>query len=167
VKPASPSRRLVSRRISTPIGTLLAAATPRGVCFLEFLGRRNPAAMRRLAPGDNRHLDRLQQELEAYFSGRLRRFRVPLDLSGTPFQRAVWKRVGQIPYGATLTYAQLAARAGRSSAVRAAGHANGRNPVSIVVPCHRVVGTDGGLHGYGGGLHRKRWLLEFEAQARG
>jgi methylated-DNA-[protein]-cysteine S-methyltransferase len=144
---------------------MLAAATPRGVCFLEFLSDRTPAGIRRLARGASRHLDQLEREIDLYFAGDLRRFRVPLDLGGTPFQRAVWKRLTRIPYGATLTYAELAARSGRPSAVRAAGHANGRNPVSIVVPCHRVVGTDGRLHGYGGGLQRKRWLLEFEGAA--
>lgn len=92
---------------------------------------------------------------------------MPLDLRGTPFQREVWKRLARVPYGATLTYAELAGRVGRLSAVRAVGHANGRNPVSIVVPCHRVVGSDGTLHGYGGGLWRKRWLLDFETQSRG
>lgn len=156
--------RHVSRRIATPLGPMLAAATPRGVCFLEFVGPRNPRAMRAVAPGESRHLDRLERELAAYFAGRLRRFAVPLDLGGMPFQQSVWKSLRRVNYGDTLTYAQLAVKAGRGSAVRAAGHANGRNPVSIVVPCHRVVGTDGTLHGYGGGLWRKRRLLELERE---
>jgi len=156
---------IVSRRIATPLGAMLAVATPRGVSVLEFFGRRTPAGVRAIPRGGNRHLDRLERELDAYFTGKLRRFQVLLDLEGTPFQQAVWRRLTRVPYGATLTYAQLAKEAGRTSAVRAAGHANGRNPVSIVVPCHRVVGTDGRLHGYGGGLWRKRWLLDFESHA--
>jgi AraC family transcriptional regulator of adaptative response/methylated-DNA-[protein]-cysteine methyltransferase len=150
---------------------MVAMASEAGVCVLEFLnGRTVPAVARTFArrhaaapvSGTNAHLERLRAELDAYFRGKLERFESALDLRGTPFQKTVWKRLAQTPYGATITYAQLAARAGRPSAVRAAGHANGRNPVSIAVPCHRVVGTDGTLHGYGGGLWRKRWLLEFE-----
>ena len=150
---------------------MIAIVSDAGVCVLEFLdGRTMPSAARTFArrhgaaaePGTNAHLDRLRTELDAYFRGKLRRFEAPLDLRGTSFQKTVWKRLARTPYGVTLTYAELAARAGSPSAVRAAGHANGRNPVSIVVPCHRVVGTDGTLHGYGGGLWRKRWLLEFE-----
>jgi AraC family transcriptional regulator of adaptative response/methylated-DNA-[protein]-cysteine methyltransferase len=149
---------------------MIAIASDAGVCVLEFLdGRTTPSSAlafaRRhgeAASGTNRHLDALRAELAAYFRGELRRFETPLDLRGTPFQLAVWRRLACTGYGETLTYAKLAARAGRPSAVRAAGHANGRNPVSILVPCHRVVGTDGSLHGYGGGLWRKRWLLELE-----
>ena len=157
--------------IPTPIGRMIAMASDAGVCVLEFLdGRTVPSVARRFArrygatpvSGTNPNLDRLRAELDAYFGGKLERFESLLDLRGTPFQKRIWKRLARTPYGATVTYAQLAARAGRPSAVRAAGHANGRNPVSIVVPCHRVVGTDGTLHGYGGGLWRKRWLLEFE-----
>lgn len=161
--------------IETPIGRMIALASEAGVCVLEFLDRRTvPSAARTFArrygaasvSGTNAHLDCLRAELDAYFRGKLRRFEAPLDLRGTPFQKSVWKRLARTPYGTTLTYAQLAARAGLPSAVRAVGHANGRNPVSIVVPCHRVVGTDGALHGYGGGLWRKRWLLEFERGER-
>jgi O-6-methylguanine DNA methyltransferase len=137
---------------------MIARASRRGIILLEFSkGRPLPRPT-----GPNAHVRRLRRELDAYFRGRLRRFGVPLDLRGTPFQRAVWKRLARVPYGTTMTYAELAARIGRPSAVRAVGHANGRNPVSIVIPCHRVVGTDGALHGYGGGLWRKRWLLEHE-----
>jgi AraC family transcriptional regulator, regulatory protein of adaptative response / methylated-DNA-[protein]-cysteine methyltransferase len=164
----------VTRTIATPIGRMVAMASDAGVCVLEFLHGRTTvstapsfAARHRLsaARGTNRHLERLRDELEGYFRGELRRFETPLDLRGTPFQTAVWSRLARTAYGETLTYAQLAASAGRPAAVRAAGHANGRNPVSILVPCHRVVGTDGRLHGYGGGLWRKRWLLELERGA--
>jgi O-6-methylguanine DNA methyltransferase len=161
----------VTGAIDTPIGRMIAVASDAGICVLEFLeGRESPSSLAAFArrhgePGASRtsgRLDRLRDELDAYFRGALRRFASPLDLRGTLFQRSVWKRLARTPYGATLTYAQLAARAGRPTAVRATGHANGRNPVSILVPCHRVIGTDGALHGYGGGLWRKRWLLELE-----
>jgi O-6-methylguanine DNA methyltransferase len=154
--------RLVSRKIATPLGPMLAAASPRGVCFLEFRKRRLPAALGASSPGDNRHLDRLERELTEYFAGKLRRFAVRLDLSGTPFQKEVWARLVRIPYGTTRSYGQVAAAVGRPSAFRAVGAANGKNPVSIVVPCHRLVGAGGGLTGYGGGLWRKRWLLAHE-----
>ena len=163
--------QLVTATIDTPIGRMVAIASHAGICVLEFLGGRTaPSVARtfarrhgaRAASGPNRHVERLRGELAAYFGGELRRFETPLDLRGTPFQRAIWRRVARASYGRTLTYAQVAAQAGRPSAVRAAGHANGRNPVSIVVPCHRIVGSDGALHGYGGGLWRKRWLLDLE-----
>jgi AraC family transcriptional regulator, regulatory protein of adaptative response / methylated-DNA-[protein]-cysteine methyltransferase len=154
---------------------MIAMASEDGICVLEFLnGRRMSSAARKFAArfgapfvaGSNGHVERLRRELDGYFRGELRRFETRLDLRGTPFQRAVWRRLARVRYGATLTYTQLAARAGRKSAVRAAGHANGRNPVSIVVPCHRVVGTDGTLRGYGGGMWRKEWLINFEGAAR-
>jgi AraC family transcriptional regulator of adaptative response/methylated-DNA-[protein]-cysteine methyltransferase len=148
---------------------MLAVASAKGICLLEFATRRTRPATRLEAPvvpGTNAHIERLRRELDAYFRGTVRRFETPLDLRGTPFQRAVWRRLARVPYGATTTYRELASRIGRSSAVRAVGHANGRNPVSIVVPCHRVIGTDGTLHGYGGGLWRKRRLLDLERAAR-
>ena len=104
-----------------------------------------------------------RERLTAYFAGEIGAIdALPVDLRGTAFQRAVWTALRRIAPGTTITYSALAARAGRPAAVRAAGHANGRNPVSIVVPCHRVVGSDGSLTGYGGGLERKRWLLAHE-----
>lgn len=102
------------------------------------------------------------EQLEAYFAGAVRGFDVPLTVGGTPFQREVWAALVTIPYGETWSYAKLAAAIGRPRAVRAVGLANGRNPVSIVVPCHRVVGASGSLTGYGGGLAAKAWLLEHE-----
>ena len=147
---------------------MLAVASAKGICFLEFATRRTRPATRvhaPVVPGTNAHIEGLRRELDAYFRGKLRRFETPLDLRGTPFQRAVWRRLARLPYGARTTYRELASRMGRSSAVRAVGHANGRNPVSIVVPCHRVIGTDGTLHGYGGGLWRKEWLIEWERAA--
>jgi methylated-DNA-[protein]-cysteine S-methyltransferase len=101
-------------------------------------------------------------QLERYFAGKLEVFEIPLDLIGTPFQQSVWKELLTIPYGTTISYRELADRLGNPRAVRAVGGANGKNPVSIIVPCHRVVGADGDLVGYGGGIDRKRWLLQHE-----
>jgi methylated-DNA-[protein]-cysteine S-methyltransferase len=106
------------------------------------------------------------RQLEAYFDGRLTEFELPLAPAGTPFQLAVWTELLRIPYGETMTYGELAERLGRPSAARAVGAANGRNPISIVVPCHRLVGASGGLTGYGGGVDRKRRLLDLERRAR-
>ncbi|HJV22615.1 MAG TPA: methylated-DNA--[protein]-cysteine S-methyltransferase [Holophagaceae bacterium] len=106
---------------------------------------------------------RAAESLDAYFAGELTALDgLPVDPGGTPFQRAVWSALREIPAGTRLTYAQLAARLGRPSALRAVGHANGANPISLVIPCHRLVGADGSLTGYGGGLARKRWLLAHE-----
>jgi methylated-DNA-[protein]-cysteine S-methyltransferase len=105
-------------------------------------------------------------QLHAYFAGTLSEFDVPLELAGTSFQREVWHALRAIPYGETISYGELADRVGKPSASRAVGLANGRNPVAIIVPCHRVIGADGSLTGYGGGLTRKAWLLEHEAAHR-
>ncbi len=105
---------------------------------------------------------RAMRQLEEYFEGRRREFDLPLRLHGTVFQRRVWDALLEIPYGATWSYGELARRIANPSASRAVGLANGRNPLSILVPCHRVIGADGSLTGYGGGLERKRWLLAHE-----
>jgi methylated-DNA-[protein]-cysteine S-methyltransferase len=108
----------------------------------------------------------VRRQLDEYFDGRRTVFTVPLRLVGTPFQVAVWEALLQVPYGATTTYGDLAARLGRPTASRAVGAANGRNPVSVIVPCHRLVGADGGLTGYGWGVERKAWLLAHEQAVR-
>ncbi len=104
-----------------------------------------------------------RDQLRAYFAGELRTFELPLRMAGTPYQRLAWNGLLTIPFGATISYAEQARRIGRPGAARAVGSANGRNPISIVVPCHRVIGADGTLTGYGGGLDRKEWLLRHEA----
>jgi AraC family transcriptional regulator of adaptative response/methylated-DNA-[protein]-cysteine methyltransferase len=158
-------------RIETPIGPMLAAAAERGICLLEFLDRRMiETQIRRirellrapLVPGTSSHFDRLADELRRYFAGELRRFTVQLDLRGTEFQRKVWEGLLTIPYGTTRSYAEQARALGSPAAIRAVARANGDNRIAIVVPCHRVVGSDGSLTGYGGGLWRKRWLLDLE-----
>jgi methylated-DNA-[protein]-cysteine S-methyltransferase len=109
----------------------------------------------------------VREQLAEYFAGERQQFDVPIKLVGTPFQQRVWQELERIPFGTTITYAQLAQRVGKPTASRAVGNANGRNPVSIIVPCHRVIGADGSLTGYAGGLDRKRWLLDHEARVSG
>jgi AraC family transcriptional regulator of adaptative response/methylated-DNA-[protein]-cysteine methyltransferase len=171
---ASGVKCLVAEEIASPLRPVLAVSSERGICLLEFLDRRAIGTELRelrlrfgipIVPGSNEHLDRLRTELEKYFGGALRRFEVPLDLGGTPFQRRVWSRLLEIPFGDSVSYSQVAKEVGKLEAVRAVGQANGKNPVAIVVPCHRVVRTDGSLCGYGGGLWRKRWLLQHERDA--
>jgi AraC family transcriptional regulator of adaptative response/methylated-DNA-[protein]-cysteine methyltransferase len=157
--------------LDSPLGPLVAGATAEGVCLLEFTDRRmleaQFATVRRrfnvaLVPGDNPHLGRLRSELAEYFGGARREFTVPLVYPGTPFEQQVWKELLRIPYGETRSYEELARRVGRPGASRAVGHANGMNRIAILIPCHRVVNKDGQLGGYGGGLWRKRILLELE-----
>jgi AraC family transcriptional regulator of adaptative response/methylated-DNA-[protein]-cysteine methyltransferase len=157
--------------IDTPLGTMIAAATERGVCMLEYADSKHlEPELKQLsaafgvqpAAGDNPHLDALKRQLEEYFAGTRRDFDVPLDTVGTPFQKKVWEALRTIPYGITVTYGEQAARIGRPRSVRAVANANGRNKISILLPCHRVIGSDGTLTGYGGGIERKRKLLELE-----
>lgn len=163
-------------RILTPLGPMLAAAKDDALCLLEFTDRRMlETQLRRLGrsvggspvPGANAILERAQAELDAYFAGELRRFSVPLAPAGTDFQQTAWRALADIPYGATRSYGQQAAAIGRPTATRAVARANGDNPVAIVIPCHRVVGADGKLTGYGGGLWRKQWLLDHERRGSG
>jgi len=160
--------------VESPLGPLVAFATGDGICLLEFTDRRmleaQVARVRRvfgsaIVPGENVHMERLRAELAGYFDGTLTRFTVPCVTPGTPFQMRVWDRLRQIPYGETRSYEHIAREVGVPGASRAVGSANGRNRVSIVIPCHRVVNKDGQLGGYGGGLWRKRRLLELEQRA--
>ena len=166
----SANQALVTRFL-TPLGPMLAAATDDGVCLLEFHDRRMlETQIKRLrqrlgceiTPGVNAHLKNLEFELQSYFAGELERFTVPVVLAGTEFQLAVWNRLQEIPYGETLSYEQLAKDIGRPGAQRAVGRANGDNRLAVVVPCHRVIRSDGTLCGYGGGLWRKQFLLDLE-----
>ena len=150
----------------SPIGPLTLLAAGGALCGLYMNGRVPASAgpITAASPGadDAAVLARTAGQLEEYFEGGRDRFDLPLALRGTVFQRGVWEALLGVGYGQTVTYAQLADRIGRPTAVRAVGHANGRNPVSIIVPCHRVVGSDGSLTGYGGGLDNKRRLLDLE-----
>ena len=115
---------------------------------------------------DDDVLGEARRQLAAYFDGTLTAFDLPIDMRGTPFQLQVWEALRSIPFGETVSYAEIARRIGNATAVRAVGAANGRNPVSIIVPCHRVIGADGSLTGYGGGIERKKWLLAHEERLR-
>jgi AraC family transcriptional regulator of adaptative response/methylated-DNA-[protein]-cysteine methyltransferase len=117
-----------------------------------------------ILPGENKYLDQTKQQLKSYFEGKLKTFSVPLHTPGTEFQNKVWEVLQTIPYGETLSYETMAQRISRPKAVRAVGTANGANRIAIIIPCHRVIGKDGKLIGYGGGLERKKWLLDFEKQ---
>ena len=152
-------------RIPSPIGPLLIAADEAGVRLIEFAGRPGAAAPPRewrRAKQPRGALRAALAQLDEYFAGRRRAFDLPLAPEGTPFQLACWRAVARSPSGTTITYAELARRAGRPAAPRAAGAANGQNPLPIVVPCHRVVGSDGALRGFGGGLDAKARLLALE-----
>jgi len=162
---------LYARWIETPLGPMLALADDRGLALLEFVDRRGLERElqslqgrlgRRILPGSHRYLEQIESELQAYFAGRKLRFATPIALAGSVFQRDVWNALLQIPPGATRSYAEVAANVGRPAAVRAVGRANGDNRLCIIVPCHRVIGADGTLTGYGGGLWRKQWLLAHE-----
>jgi methylated-DNA-[protein]-cysteine S-methyltransferase len=149
---------------TSPLGPMLLAASPDGLTGAWFDGQRHFAGRDAAWTIDaNRPILReAVRELRAYFDGRLRAFDLPLDPQGTPFQRSIWHAIARVPYGSTITYADLARDAGAQGAARAAGAATGRNPLSIVVPCHRIVGASGALTGYAGGLARKRALLDLE-----
>ena len=154
---------LVARAIASPVGTLTLVASAAGlVAVLWPTDRPGRVLLGAMSGGPSDHLDCSHHQLDAYFAGRLRRFDVPLDLRGTAFQRLVWAELAAIPYGETRSYGAIAASIGRPSASRAVGAANGRNPVSIIVPCHRVVGVSGSLTGFAGGLETKRRLLALE-----
>jgi AraC family transcriptional regulator of adaptative response/methylated-DNA-[protein]-cysteine methyltransferase len=159
-------------RFATPIGPMFACATESGICLLDFTDRRMLETefqdlCKRLnaviLPGNNPHLDQVQSELAEYFAGTRKLFAVALDTPGTDFQRSVWKILQDIPYGKTRSYKEQAIVIGNPKAIRAVASANGQNRVNIIIPCHRVIGSDGSLVGYGGGLYRKQWLLDHEA----
>ena len=171
---AAHSEPLLFTRLTTPLGPMIAMAERRGLVLLEFLDR--PALTREVealqnrygyavAPGHNAHLQQIEDELAHYFAGKLTEFKVPLHLPGSEFSRQVWAELAKIPYGQTSTYGTIAARLGKPGASRAVGLANGHNRLSIVLPCHRVIGADGSLTGYGGGQPRKAFLLRLEKAA--
>lgn len=148
--------------LHTPIGTLLLAGDDTGLHYVEFPG---DSQGRRIEPHwrrDRTHLGEAIAQLEAYFAGELTAFDLPLAAHGTEFRRGVWNRLTEIPYGTTISYGELARRIGQPTASRAVGAANGANPIPIIVPCHRVIGSSGALTGFAGGLPIKQWLLAHE-----
>ena len=162
-------QRLAHTVIDSPLGPLTLVAADGALAGLYMNGRAPASAdAARAADGaDAAVLDEAVRQLEEYFGGERHDFDLPLALEGTPFQRRVWDALLGIPYGQTVSYGQLADRIGQPTASRAVGLANGRNPVSIIVPCHRVVGANGSLTGYGGGLDHKQRLLELERGVSG
>ncbi len=152
--------------LDSPLGPLVVVASDGQLRGLYFHDQRHLPSPEHLGPRGADVLPALCEQLGGYFAGELTTFDVPLPATGTPFQRDVWAALRDVPYGSTCSYAELARAVGRPAAVRAVGAANGRNPVCIVVPCHRVVGSSGSLTGYAGGLSRKRRLLAHERRVR-
>ncbi len=172
---APPARRdiraLLATWFDTPLGALIAVGDEEALHLLEYADRRGlehqierlrVRAKAGIVPGRSAPIAQIEAELATYFAGRSMRFETPLARPGSPFQNAVWDALLAIPPGQTRSYAEIARAIGKPQAIRAAAKANGANPFAIVVPCHRVINADGGLGGYGGGLHRKRWLLDHE-----
>ncbi|GAA5194160.1 methylated-DNA--[protein]-cysteine S-methyltransferase [Rugosimonospora acidiphila] len=152
----------VHTAIDSPLGTLTMVAADGALAGLYMQRHRHQPPPETFGERDPAPFARVIEQLTEYFDGARTTFDLPLAEQGTPFQRVVWAALGDIPYGETVSYGQLAERIGRPTASRAVGLANGKNPVSIIVPCHRVVGAGGDLTGYGGGIERKRYLLDFE-----
>jgi methylated-DNA-[protein]-cysteine S-methyltransferase len=149
--------------MDSPVGRLLIAGDQNGVLrYIAFVKGKNPVEPQPHWEASDAPFTVAIRQLQAYFAGELTQFDLGLRLEGTPFQTAVWRALMDIPYGSTVSYGEIARRIGRPKAVRAVGAANGQNPLSIVIPCHRVVGSDGSLTGYGGGLSVKERLLELE-----
>jgi methylated-DNA-[protein]-cysteine S-methyltransferase len=153
---------MIYTHIATPIGQLLAARNEQGVTAIHFEKHGAPAAPKEEWTRDDGAFDDVRDELRAYFARELRTFTVPLAPRGTPFQLDVWSALRTIRYGETRSYQQLARMIGREKAVRAVGAANGANPLPIIIPCHRVIGSNGSLTGFGGGVSVKRFLLDLE-----
>jgi len=158
-------------RLETPLGTMYAGAVEQGICLLEFTDRKmletelkslSKLLNARIIQGANKHFNLLSDQLGEYFEGKRKEFTVPLFTPGSEFQQTVWKELQNIPYGSTRSYKQQAQALKRPEAIRAVANANGMNRISILIPCHRVIGEDGNLTGYGGGIWRKKWLLDME-----
>jgi AraC family transcriptional regulator, regulatory protein of adaptative response / methylated-DNA-[protein]-cysteine methyltransferase len=158
-------------KIKTNLGIMIAGAVDEGICLLEFSDRRMLKTEYKdltkyfnttIQEGESKHFDAVRSQLEEYFEGSRKEFSLPLVTPGTPFQQAVWKELMNIPYGTTRTYLQQSEALGKPGSIRAVAHANGMNRIAIIIPCHRVIGSDGHLTGYGGGLKRKKWLLDHE-----
>lgn len=162
--------------IDTPVGSMRIGATDEGICLFDFQYRKSiDAIMERIASltgdafeaGEHPHFRVLEQQMGEYFTGARKDFDLPLHLVGTPFQKSVWEGLMKIPYGETRSYKQQSIFLGNEKAIRAVAHANGENGIAIIVPCHRVIGENGSLVGYGGGLQRKKWLLDHERKHSG
>lgn len=175
VAPTEQTQVIVIHRFTTTLGPMFVCATERGVCLLEFTDRRmletefrdlQRLLNARIMSGENSHTRQAEKEINEYFCGTRREFELMLDTSGSEFQRAVWQALRDVPYGRTSHYQALAAQLGKPGAVRAVAAANGANRIAIVIPCHRIIGKDGAMTGYGGGIARKEWLIEHERKQR-
>ena len=162
---------IYTHSINTPFGELVAGATTKGICMLEFADTERVAMQLAYLkksftvsakPGDNIYFNKLNQELNAYFKGELKKFTSPLDIQGSPFQIQAWKALLTIPYGETRSYQEQAQAISKPKAYRAVATANRNNRISILIPCHRVIAKNGDLAGYGGGLERKAFLIQHE-----
>jgi methylated-DNA-[protein]-cysteine S-methyltransferase len=154
---------MIYTTIESPIGELLLVGDGERLHRLSMQGGRRPVAIDPRWRRDDDAFGEVRAQLSEYFDGQRREFDVPLALDGNPFELRVWEELCQVPYGETVSYGKIAREIGAPSAARAVGLANGRNPVAVIVPCHRVIGADGSLTGYGGGLERKRLLLDLES----
>lgn len=150
-------------QVPSPVGVLTLTSDGDALTGLYMENQKHRPELPAHSVRDDSRFTAVREQLAAYFAGELQRFDVRLDAAGTEFQQRVWQALTAIPFGATESYGELAARLGKPSASRAVGLANGRNPIGIIVPCHRVLGASGALTGYGGGLERKQWLLAHEA----
>lgn len=167
---------ITTAEIETDLGMMVAGAVDEGICLLEFGDRsRLIREFKELSVhfntsvqvGENRHFTILKKELKEYFDGVRTEFSVPLVAPGTAFQKEVWEELMKIPYGTTRSYLEQSIAIGKPGSIRAVANANGMNRISIIIPCHRVIGSDGKLTGYGGGLERKKWLLDHEKKHSG
>jgi AraC family transcriptional regulator of adaptative response/methylated-DNA-[protein]-cysteine methyltransferase len=167
---------ITTTQIETELGTMIAGAVDDGICLLEFSDRRMLKAEYRdlsrylnstINDGDHKHFKVLIKQLKEYFEGQRKEFTLPLVTPGTDFQQAVWKELMNIPYGSTRSYHEQSVKMGKPDSIRAVANENGMNRIAIIIPCHRVIGSDGSLTGYGGGLKRKRWLLDHEKKHSG
>ena len=167
---------IYTTRFETPLGPMVAAATSEGICLLEFTDRRMLETEWKdlckrmdayIIQGESPYFGPLKKQLDEYFTGARKEFDLPLNAPGSEFQQAVWKELQRIPYGTTRSYMQQAKALKKPEAIRAIAHANGMNRIAIIIPCHRVIGSDGSLTGYGGGLWRKKWLLDLETKMHG
>lgn len=148
--------------MDSPFGAVCLVGTEAGLTRVDFQRGDRPVRLDPTWQGNTGVLDSAKRQLQEYFQGQRRQFKLPLAPDGTPFQQRVWQEIQRIPFGTTLTYRELARRLGMPGAARAVGHANGRNPLAIVIPCHRLIGSDGQLRGYAGGIALKQRLLQHE-----
>jgi AraC family transcriptional regulator, regulatory protein of adaptative response / methylated-DNA-[protein]-cysteine methyltransferase len=167
---------IITTKIETELGTMIAGAAEDGICLLEFSDRRMLNTEYKdlarylkttIEEGDSGYFNTLRLQLTEYFEGIRKVFTLPLVTPGTPFQQAVWKELLNIPFGSTRSYLEQSLALGKPESIRAVANANGMNRISVIIPCHRVIGADGSLTGYGGGLKRKRWLLDHEKRYSG